>query len=268
MYATDFEYDGRRLSDYGFIICAFDGSSGINIADNGYKMTFNKVKRNYGKKYGLTNIQYEDCLQSSFQICKDPEECDMMISPEEYNELMRWLSRREFLKFRVISEHDFGRPMCWFNASFNVKKILIADKLYGLDLTMETNSPFGYGPEFIKTFNFSAGSSESFVDMSDDVGFVYPDLVIRCLQAGTLTLTNDVTGSQMTIKNCLSGEVITVHGDTMIVSSSVSNHKIYDDFNFEFLSIGNTFGSRTNTITSTLPCTIELRYSPPIKDIP
>ena len=28
MFALDFEYDGRYLSDYGFIICDFNGSSG------------------------------------------------------------------------------------------------------------------------------------------------------------------------------------------------------------------------------------------------
>ena len=71
MYAIDFEYDGQYLSDYGFIVCNFDATSGINIADAGSKITFNKVSRNNGKSYSLTSAKYGECIQCTFDICKN-----------------------------------------------------------------------------------------------------------------------------------------------------------------------------------------------------
>ena len=49
----DFEYDNRYLSDFGFIICHFDGSSGIETVSAGSAITFSKVSRNSGKQYSL-----------------------------------------------------------------------------------------------------------------------------------------------------------------------------------------------------------------------
>lgn len=43
MYALDFEYDGQYLSDYGFIICDFNSSSGADIVSAGSMITFNTV---------------------------------------------------------------------------------------------------------------------------------------------------------------------------------------------------------------------------------
>jgi hypothetical protein len=52
MYATDFEYDGRYLSDYGFIICNFNAPSDADIVSAGSTLTFNTVALNKGNKHG------------------------------------------------------------------------------------------------------------------------------------------------------------------------------------------------------------------------
>ena len=49
MYASDFEYDGHYLSDFGFVVCDFDGASSYDVISAGSKITFNKVSRNRGK---------------------------------------------------------------------------------------------------------------------------------------------------------------------------------------------------------------------------
>ena len=270
MYALDFEYDGRLLSQYGFIICEFDASSGANVADTGYDIQFEKVSRNHGKQHGLVSAEYEDCVTTTFQICKDPEGCDdLRISNDEYRDLARWLNRREFQKFRIVNEYEDDRPACYFNASFNIKKIMIADKLYGLELTAETDSPFGYGVTFDKTWTISkAGGNFELTDMSGDIGYICPEVIVTCKSAGTLTLKNSLYDVSTTLKNCTSGEVIHFYGDTQIIESSRSAHALYDDFNFEFLRAGNTLTTRKNTISSTLPCSIEIKYTPIIKDIP
>lgn len=69
MKAYDFEYDGVKLSDIGFIICKFD-SSDVDTIDNGSQITFNIVPTLNGMKHELTSSTYEDCLNTTFQICK------------------------------------------------------------------------------------------------------------------------------------------------------------------------------------------------------
>lgn len=270
MYAIDFSYDGLFLSDFGMILCDFNGESGSNTISAGSKITFNKVVINKGKKYVLTGVQYDECITASFNIMKNP--ClhnDIHITNDEYRDLMRWLNRSEFLKFQLFDEYENDRDVCYFNASFNIEKIIIGKELCGLNLTMETDKPYGYGEEHVVRLNITDVNKPYYLyDNSDEIGYIYPSVEITCNQSGNLTLKNITEDVSMTINNCSSGEVITVDGEAQIITSSLNSHALYDDFNFDFFRIGNTFEERRNVITSTLPCTVEITYYPIIKDIP
>lgn len=273
MYAIDFEYDGQYLSDYDMIICHFDSATGAATADAGSKITFGKVSRNYGKSYGLTNTSYDECVTTTFDICKNPDLFenydDRRITNDEYRDLMRWLNRREFLKFQVFDEDDKERDTCYYNASFNIEKITIGEVLYGLRLTMESDRPFGYGQELSTNWTFADTSiSKILSDMSDEVGFTYPDVIITCNANGTLSIYNELMDCTTRIKNCTVGEVITLKGSEQIITSSYAAHDICNDFNYEFFRIGNTIDNRNNRISSSLPCEITITYSPIIKDTP
>lgn len=272
MYAINFEYDGQYLSDYGFIICHFDYSDGVAVADAGSKISFNKVSRNYGKSYGLAGTVYEECVTTSFDICKNPDEYEYderQISNDEYRDLMRWLNRREFLKFQVFDEDDKERDTCYYNVSFNIEKIKIGEILYGLRLTLESDKPYGYGQEQSVSWTFGDTSvPKIFSDMSDDVGFIYPNVRITCNANGNLSIYNELLDCTTTINGCKVGEVISLDGDVQFISTSYSNHDICNDFNYEFFKIGNTINTRNNRITVSLPCEIKITYSPIIKDTP
>lgn len=269
MYAVDFEYDGQYLSDYGFTICDFDNTSGFQTVSGGSKITFNKVARNRGERYGLTSTQYDECIEASFYICKDPcEYDDMIITNDEYRDLARWLNRTRYLKFRMISEDGLS-DTCYYDASFNIEKVLTDRMLYGLRLTLDTNRPFGYGETVKYDFNVTDTSKQYIVsDMSDTIGYTYPTIIITVSEAGNLAVNNLTSGSMMVIKNCSSGETISVFGDTKIVQSSNDSHAIYDDFNFEFFRIENSIDNRNNFVTFSLPCTVSISYDPIIKDAP
>ena len=131
-----------------FIIFNF-GDKGIENISGGSDISFNKVMREQGKIYGLSGTQYGECLECSFQICKNP--CiynDYGIDNEEYREIMRWLNRREFLPFKPFNGETGGNEEIWFNGSFNINKLIMNGKTYGLELTLVTDKPFGYGKEF------------------------------------------------------------------------------------------------------------------------
>ncbi len=268
MFALDFEYDNQRLSDYGLIICNFNNAS-METIKAGSSITFNKVSMNNGKKFNLTNTQYEECIQTTFTVCKDPKlyKDDMEISNDDYRNVMRWLNRREFLPFLLLGGDEYDANICYYNASFNVSKIMIADALYGLELAMETDKPFGYGERQIHRWKVeNPQKSHSIYDVSDEIGSTFPDMKIIVNSSGNLSIHNELEDCTMLIKNCKAGEEIIIYGESQIITSSISSHAIYNDFNFEFFRIGNTITDRNNKITCSLPCSIQLWYSPIIKD--
>ena len=269
MNAVDFSYDGLLLSDFKFIICDFNGSSGIETVSAGSKITFNKVSKNRGKSYTLTSTQYEECYTTTFDICKDPDyfptQQERYITADEYRDIMRWLNRHEFLEFEIMDEELDNEPV-FYKGSFNVDKITLGAHLVGLELTLETDKPYAYGEERVEEWTTTYQSlSHRMVDGSDEVGYIYPKIQITCNASGNLTVSNDLTDTTMVINNCTSGEVITIDGENQIISTSRSSHKIYEDFNYEFLKIGNDFDNGVNTITVNLACKIRISYYPVMK---
>ena len=201
----------------------------------------------------------------------------MEITKEEFADIGRWLNRREFLKFRIIENNkvDLDSQACFFNASFNISKITINETLYGIRLSMETDSPFGYGQERVHKWSLTdTETTVSLYDQSGDIGFIYPKVIIKSGVNGDITLKNEMTGCKTVIKNCSDGETITLHGDTLVITTDKTTHKIYDDFNFDYFTIGNIFENTENKITillsqtSSKPTIITIKYNPIIKDVP
>ena len=267
MYALDFEYDGQCLSDYGFIICDFNSTSGANVISAGSKITLNTVSRNKGRKRSITSVQYDGYIQTVFDICKNPDihGTDLIITNEEFRDLMRWLNRKRFLRFQFLREGFFEYDACFYNATFNIEKIEINCMLCGLRLTMETDMPYGYGVDRYDRLTY--GNNSIYV-YGDEIGYIYPNMSIICNGNGDLIVSNNTYGGSMVIKNCRYGEVITIDGETRIIQSSLSSHAIYNDFNYDFFKLGNDFNNRINSISVNMPCTIDITYKPVIKDAP
>lgn len=267
MACTDFYFAGESLSSHGFMVCDFDGPPGKITYSAGSNITFNTVPHHYGKKYSLVSTSYDTCLTASIQICKDTDtysDEDMIITESEYREMMRWLNRREFYPFHIIRDDD--ADTCYFNVSFNVSKIEYDRRLYGLELTAETDAPFGYGAEVSETLTFTAGGSQTVENTSDEIGMFYPEVEIVPSESGDLTITNSMLDNAVVIKNCLSSETITMTGYPMIISTSSSSHDIANDFNYNFFALSSTYSNRSNVITSSLACTMRITYNPIIKD--
>ena len=269
MRAVDFEYDNIRLSDFGFIMCNFNYSTDVEVADAGVQLTFEKVSKRKGQTFSLINSSYEDSLQTTFDICKNPDEFDdLEITDDEFLEISRWLNRKEFLQVYFIYD-DIDKETRYYCGTFTFQKIMISEKLYGLQLTLVTDKPFAYGEKIIYHENISdIAKPFRLYDFSNIIRSFAPNIKIICAESGKLTIKNELLNSTMTYNNCTKGEIITVDGDAETISSSLNAHDIWNDFNYEFLKIGNTFIDRFNTITVSLPCTLEIEYYPIIQDSP
>lgn len=265
MYATDFEYDGIKLSDYGMMICSFNSSSWETVS-SGADITFNTVKSTGSNKFKYYGTKYNEAYTTTFQICKNP--CimnNMYLESNEVSGIQRWLCRKDgFYKFCVVQ--DDLKDTFW-KATFSCKQILLAGKTIGLELTMHTDAPYAYLD--IDTISYSpiAGESFSIYDMSDEVGSVYPKVIISCKGNGTIKLQNSLDNKITVLTGVLSGERIILDGENKIIQTD-NSRSLANNFNYYFPRIINTFNCRNNVYTlssDSVNCDILFSYNPIIK---
>lgn len=281
MYARDFMYDDMFLSDFGFVICKFDNSGGLENVSAGSQLTFNTTAIQNGKKFNLITTQYDECLSTTFQICKNPDKFkgnDFAITDDEFRDIMRWLNRKEFIKFCIIDNNNEVKDY-YYEATFNLQRIKINEITYGIELNMITNRPFAlHEAVIIRGKNMNGRNQEvlEIYDKSDETGIIYPkvivnikslndenastvDLMLRCATVGTSPVRYDIK-----IKNCKPNEQITI--EYPFISTSLSSHKeaLFDDFNFVFPKIGNNHSNNLNRIWlfSDIIADISVSYNP------
>ena len=262
MKAIDFEYAGRKLSSFGMMLCKFDSSGGIETISDGSQITFNTVPVLGGTKHQLVSAVYEECLESTFQICR--HSCSggiQEITTTQHRELTRWLSRKDFLKFKLLDEDNID---IYHEAIINVSKIEIDGKIFGFELHVVTNRPFALKePRTITIKNIESDGTYSLNDTSYEEGYIYPFTEITIAESGNLNIHNAIENRDTYIGNCVAGEIITL--DYPIIQSSISSHNIQNDFNWNFFRIANTIENSRNDLTISIPCTIKIEYSPIVK---
>ena len=263
MRAYDFEFDGKRLSSFGCILCNF-GDKGLDTISNGAQIAFNTVSTLGGSNNHLVSSQYEDCLETTLQICKSSCNGNIMeISSSEFRELTKWLSRKKFLKFKILDQDYID---LYFEAAFNISRIEMDGKLYGLELEVRTNKPFALKEAKVITIkNLVQDGKHSINDISHEEGYIYPWMEITMNADGDLRIYNAIEKRETKIANCKANEVITL--DYPVIKSSLpsSSHNIQNDFNWTFFRVANTYGNSRNDLTISLPCSIKIKYSPIVK---
>lgn len=261
MRAYDFSYGDKSLSDFGMIICRFD-SVGLDTVDDGAEISFNTISTLGGLKNEIVSTEYEDCLESTLQICKHSCVSGIQeITESEHRELTKWLCRKHFLKFKILDENHID---LYYEAIINVSKIELNGKLIGLELNIRTNRPFALKePRTINIKNLVHNGKYSLNDTSYEEGYIYPYTEITINESGDLDIYNALEDRNTHIANCVAGEVIIM--DYPVITSSLSSHNIQDDFNWDFFRVANTYENSRNDLTISIPCTIKVRYSPIVK---
>lgn len=255
--AIDFEYDGIQLSEKGYIICQFNGVN--DQISNGAEITFSEVPLQHGIKRAISGVSYESVITTTFCICKnmcDAWEQGDYLSVEDVREVARWLQRKEYLPFKLYA---VGYNQITYYGSFQINQVKAGTNIIGLELTLTTNSPFGWQDEC--EYDFRNVTSFYLEDISDEVGTLYPKFIVTCLSDGDLTISNNrVDDEQILIKNCSENESIAMYHP--IIVSGDSSHDIANDFNYIFPKIVNTFDNTINMYTLSIPCNVSISYRP------
>lgn len=269
MRCIDFEFDGQLLSDHDCAICSIGSGSGVETINVGSQLTLNTVSLASQDKFNITSAQYNEPYSVTFQVAKltPDKQLASTISEQELSQMMRWLNRKQYCKFKAIYE-DGGYADVYYMGTFNVQVIRLCGNVIGLELTLKTDAPFGhYEPVEFHMNLKNEDDGYTLFDGSDEEGFSYPDMVeIECLASGDLIIKNSKDDKMTVIQNCEAGEVLTLYGERKQIISSYTHKRLYNDFNYNFIRIfsGQTGGveDNANVYSSTLPCNIRLVYSP------
>ena len=259
MEIIDFEYDGIRLSDKGYMMCYFGGLQ--DQVSNGSEITFAEVPIQYGVRRAVAGTSYDTVLQTTFCICKRfcPDlSRDQTISVAEVRDLARWLTRKEYLPFVLLAD---GYSNITYFGTFQIELIRGNSSIIGLQLTMTTNSPFGWQNEKTYSGTVSANGSLIVDDVSDEIGYLYGKMIVTCNSSGNLYIENSMdNGEKTTLLHCSSGETITFSHP--IIEQTNANHDLASDFNYIFPKVSNTFYVTRNTFKFSLPCSVTFKYRP------
>lgn len=274
MFGTDFVFAGERLSDYGFIICVFDG---VEPTVSGGDVTLATIKPPSSNVHTLYATSFEEPLSFTFSIGKkycgnDPH--GDFLTQEDQSSIMRWLQRVD--KYHWLTFDQEGWEDICFHAHFNLQPHYAIGRCIGYDVVVTTDSPYGYSQEQHKKFNLKVGESYNIIDYSDIPGYIYPRSEITVLSGDENTGVISIqTGCESynkytTILNASKGDIITLDKNNNIISGI----NRLNDFSFTFPVIANSYTlsnqvgdilndlGRLNTITNAgnVDVNIDMKY--------
>lgn len=266
---TNFEFDGRKLSDFGCIVANINSNNGYHEVDIGNQISFNTVKNNHSSIHYVTSSKYDTTYSVTLQIIKDIPRNNynnVYFNQLEFRELVRWLNRRGHFKFRPIYNNIEDCDVHYYG-SFNIKELKIDDKIIGLTATFNSNAPYGFGEE-IQYSIITTIPNEHLILYGDSDEFIsiYPDVVIKCLSNGNLKITNLTSDRKeycLLINGCSNGEVITLNNEHGIIQSTMrTDEEIANNFNYNFFEIEVNDYYHANEYEISIPCELTISYEP------
>ena len=145
----------------------------------------------------------------------------------------------------------------------NISPIQVGGDIMGITITGITDAPFGFGQLItLKATTENGIGMLKFVDMSDEIGYIYPDIEIDISSACNLKITNETSGEIFKLNNCVNNEIINIDSTILEMTSTALSHKLYEDSNFKFPRIVNDINKRTNIFKVEGNCTLTMKYRP------
>lgn len=255
----DFIFDNEFLSDHGFMICSF---SGAEKQWSGGEITFTTGRTPNTDSQKFYTSGYDTPLSCNFSICK--KICGSSgyeLNREEQSDIMRWLCREDgyhWLQFDTEEYEDV-----YFHVYFTAQPHFIGSRMVGFDLTMTTDSPYGYSKPMKKQFTLTAANPKIvFKNYSDKIGNIKPKCTIIPKSTGNLILKSGICDCNTTTRV---NHVTT--GTTLILDENNDYFSGFDakQFNFKFPVISNSYTDRDTYFEKAddsidLEMTIEYRF--------
>lgn len=253
MFATDFLFDNQRASDFGCIICSFDG--GAETASGG-EIEYNVVKPPNQDKHTFYGAQFDSVITWSFSICKNPCKNDNLHF-DQYEESMiaKWLIRTD--GYKQFQFNQDGYEDIFYNVYVNMSPRQIAGRTIGFDLEVTSDCAYGFSDIITRKADINFSTPLTLNVHSDVYTYLLPYVRINGTGNFNIRNDNDKLQKETTLKNISLSQEIIMDSDTDEVSGLASPN----DFNWHFLRLVD--GINTITTDSETDIKIEIQYREP-----
>ena len=257
VYTNGFIFDNITSDELGLMVCEFNGNTPSETSGGNIEFTLTSAPvQNRWYKSGNTN--YSEAIKFAFQVIKQNQE---PIDSYEYSTYARLLQRKDDYKEFTITKLDYDT--IHFYVQLNISPIQVGGDIMGLNITGTTDSPYAYGQMITKKISTENGIGMlKFADMSDEIGYIYPDIEIDISSACNLKITNETSGEIFKLNNCVNNEIINIDSTILEMTSTALSHKLYEDSNYKFPRIVNDINKRTNVFKVDGNCTVTMKYRP------
>lgn len=232
--ATEIIFDGVSSAFFSLIVTTTTVGGGISNTpspqiDIGAEQVGNTGKwKSYGSKY-------TEPISFTIELVRKD---GATMPADEISKVARWFVRKNDYKWLSFVQTDYAD--IFFRARATGYQIMsVGNMNKGISISYTTDSAFGHSQLITTTFVIEQGQESSVVVSSSEEGYIYPQMIITIPYSGTFEIVNNTDNATRSFKiaNCSAGEIITVDNENKIILSSLPNHKIYDDFNFNFFRL-------------------------------
>ena len=229
-----------KLSDYGLMVGSFDFPY---EDDEDLGMSHETIEEFIGHyptpiSFGAS---YSSKLKPVMTIVKDKDMSDSMyFNSHECREVLRQLTGFSGYKTMQIFPYNFDE-LLYFNVRVvNVSYKKLDNSVVGIILEMECDSQFAWSEEFNYTYQVSPTNPLIVFNTSDDLyNYIYPLVKIKSVNdSDVMSITNIEDNNWTTeITSLNKNEVITMDSKREIISSSVPDRLISNNFNMHFIRL-------------------------------
>ena len=254
MFTTDFVFDGKRASDMGFVLCSFDGE---REPATGGEVEFEVVKPPDNDKYDFYGAQYTSPLEWNISIMKDicRYKDDLYFTNEEERMIYKWLQRRDGYHWFCFCRKDEDAEV-FYKVKINLQPHFIGGQTIGFDLTVTTDSAFGYSALKKKKTTINQNTSFTLYIDIDTETYILPEFNIT--GSGEFYVSNDNDPNRNYEKGTASE--FKNPSDTIYMNSEfgVIDGVEPENFNWRFLRLVD--GKNVFTTNSSSNVTLEIFY--------
>lgn len=249
MFATDFIFDSQRLSDFGCMICSFDGD--FQTASGG-EIEYNVVKAPNRDKFSFYGAEFNTVLTWNYSICKNTcsNNDNMYFDQYEESMLAKWLIKTD--GYRYFQFDQEGYEDIFYNVYINMLPHQVAGRTVGYDLTVTSDCGYGYSDEITKIATVNSSAPLKFNINNDISTVVYPHIQIKGSGDFIISNDNDSLYEISDFRNVSTTIIMDCENDIIEGLNSPN------DFNWYFIRLVD--GMNTITTNSTSNIQIEIKY--------
>lgn len=271
MFAEDFLFHHHRASDFGFMICSFDGDSGTV---SGGEIEYHVVKTPDRDKFTFYNSQFNTALVWNFSICKDPFKNDNLYFDQyEESQVAKWLLKTDGYHWFQFDQD--GYEDIFYRVYINMVPHQISGRTVGFDLTVTSDCAYGFTDIITKKATINSSTPLKLNIHSDINTYILPYIKINGV--GDFYLSNDsdlsqnqLNGKETHLMNVKNITVMDSENDMIGIWDSekeiITDFHSPNDFNWYFLRLVNGVNIITTNFQNGIGengIEIEIKYREP-----